>query len=552
MNARRASFLLVALAVSALVAQILQASAAKLYPKYDEVKYLAMARDFAREGGTIPVIRCYAEGRCLDAIRPPFYQLFLAPVGSDEPRAFADAKLVELAMALMFVAVVGLIAGRVFSRRVGVGSAIAVSLMSVMPEYGARLMHDLLFLAITVAAVFAFASWQDRGVRHWLAAGALIGLAFITKGSGHLLWAGLVAVSFYRHRWALARRPIIYAAACAFVLVASFYLMRNVKAYGSPFYSFIAPQLWLEKWRDFWVLQLTPAYKNATFFWYMETHSVGQLLFKIGRGIVLFIGLLVYTSGMFFQNQVARVFPGIGLLVLAGLGLRRRWREGRRVEVVAVGGTLVVYFAALSLAASGMNELQVRYVVPYIAILIPYAVHETLERLWPWLRGWIATRVPRFHPTQVAVTLLALFFVARFALAAPTAFAKSPRDLYEVPPRWHETSLWLSQNLRPGERFAMPYQSYYSNWDVPLPDTDTRWPFWYGSPAEEMLKFMRQEHVRKVMIDRESAGFAEDRQKLSVDADAHGSLAFLDWPRCFADSATPSRFLVYCQPSVDR
>ena len=94
----------------------------------------------------------------------------------------------------------------------------------------------------------------------------------------------------------------------------------------------------------------------------------------------------------------------------------------------------------------------------------------------------------------------------------------------------------------------MPYQSYYSNWDVPLPDTDTRWPFWYGSPAEEMLKFMRQEHVRKVMIDRQSAGFAEDRQKLSADADAHGSLAFLDWPRCFADSATPSRFLIYCQP----
>ena len=166
MNARRASILLVALAVAALVAQILQASAAKLYPKYDEVKYLAMARDFAREGGTIPVIRCYAEGRCLDAIRPPFYQLFLAPVVSDEPRAFADAKLVELAMALMFVAVVGLIAARVFSRRVGVGSAIAVSLMSVMPEYGARLMHDLLFSAITIAAVFAFASWQDRGVRH--------------------------------------------------------------------------------------------------------------------------------------------------------------------------------------------------------------------------------------------------------------------------------------------------------------------------------------------------------------------------------------------------
>jgi 4-amino-4-deoxy-L-arabinose transferase-like glycosyltransferase len=547
-NTRRAAVLLVGLAVAALSAQILQASADKLYPKYDEVKYLAIARDYAREGGTLPVIRCYAEGRCLDAIRPPFYQLFLAPVVDEEPHAFARAKLVEHAMALLFIAVVGLVAARVFSPRVGVGSAITVSLMSVMPEYGCRLMHDLLFSAITVAAVYAFAVWQDRGVRHWLAAGALIGLAFITKGSGHLLWAGLAGVSFYRHRWALARRPILYAAAVAFVLVSSFYLMRNVKAYGSPFYSYIAPQIWLEKWRDFWALQLTPAYKNATFFWYMQHHSVWQLIVKVGRGVGLFIGLLSYTSGLVFQNQVARVFPGIGLLVLAGMGLRRRWREGRRVEVVAVASTLAVYFAALSLAASGMNELQVRYVVPYVAVLIPYAVHELLERFWPRLRGWIAARWGGVAPAKVAVGVLALFFGARFALAAPAAFAKSPLQLYEVEPHWHETSLWLAQNLRSGERFAMPYQSYYSTWDVPRPDTDPRWPFWYGSAAQEMLGFMNQEHVTKAMIDRESSGFAEDRQKLSAAADAHGPLSFLDWPRCFADSATPSRFLIYCKP----
>ena len=58
---------------------------------------------------------------------------------------------------------------------------------------------------------------------------------------------------------------------------------------------------------------------------------------------------------------------------------------------------------------------------------------------------------------------------------------------------------------------------------------------------------MRQE-VRKALIDREARTSAEDRKKLSEAADAHGPLAFLDWPRCFADSATPSRFLVYCQP----
>jgi len=52
-----------------------------------------------------------------------------------------------------------------------------------------------------------------------------------------------------------------------------------------------------------------------------------------------------------------------------------------------------------------------------------------------------------------------------------------------------------------------------------------------------------------VLFDREARGYAELVDvKLSPARDAHGPLAFLDWPRCFADTATPSRFLVYCRP----
>lgn len=549
MNARRASTLLVVLSVAALGAEVLQMSAARLSPRYDEVRYLAISRDFAHEGGVARVVRCYWEGRCKEGNRPPLYQFFIAPIVSDEPHAFADAKLVEHAMALLLIAVVGLVAARVFSPRVGVGSAIAVTLLSVMPEYGGRLMHDLLFSALTFAAIYAFACWQERGFGRWLGAGVLVGLAFITKGSGHLLWVGLVAVSFYKHRFALLRRPILYAAACGFVLASFFLLVRNVRVFGSPFYNYNAPQIWLDKWQDVWAMELTPEYGKAGFVWYLQRHSLPQFVAKMVRGVGLFIGLLCYTSGLLFQNQIARVVPGIGLLLLAGLGLRRRWKAGRQVEVVAVLSTLGFYFAALSVASSGATELQVRYVVPYVVTLVPYAVHETLERLWPWLRSRIAARFPRVDPARLAVGLLALFLVARFALAAPAAFARNPRSLYAVEPGWHETSLWFAGHLVPGERFAMPYQSYYSTWDVPRPDTDARWPFWYGTPAPEMLGFISQEHVRKVLVDHGGAEYATYEDKLSRETDAHGALAFLGWPRCFHDSETPSRFLVYCQPT---
>ena len=549
MNPRRASVLLVALAVAARGAQILRTSAERLYPRYDEVAYLALSRDFAREGGPIAIVRCHLEGRCKESNRPPLYQFFLAPAVDDQPRAFAGIKLVEHGMALLMVLVVLLVAGRVFGARVAIGSAIVVSLLSYMPEYGARIMHDLLFVAVTFAAVYAFASWQDRGPAYWLAAGALIGLAFLTKGSGHLLFAPLVIASAYRHRWALVRRPVVYFAACGFLAVSFFLLWRNIKVFGSAFYNTNAAWMWLDQWQQYWTLRLTPEYKQIGLAWYLRTHSIWALPLSIARGFGYYVGVTIYTAGVGFANPVARAVTGFALLVLAGMGMRRRWRAGRRVEVVAVLSTAAVYFPALSLTAKAASQAHPRYALPYVVLVIPYAVSELLERFWPRLRAAIATRLPRFDPARVAVVALGLVLFARFALAAPAAFAKDPRRLYEVEGRWHETSLWFSEHLAAGERFAMPYQSYYSTWDVPHPDTDARLPFLYQSPAPKMLALFDQEQVRKILIDRQEADFPTYQDKFSAAADAHGPLAFLGWPRCFADSATPSRFLIYCQPS---
>ena len=89
--------------------------------------------------------------------------------------------------------------------------------------------------------------------------------------------------------------------------------------------------------------------------------------------------------------------------------------------------------------------------------------------------------------------------MARLALAAP-GLLRDPRRLYAVDPQAHETSLWLSRHLGPGESFALPFESYYSTWDVPRPELDARWFIWFGIPARRRCsRFMRQlEHVDKV------------------------------------------------------
>jgi 4-amino-4-deoxy-L-arabinose transferase-like glycosyltransferase len=550
---RGAAVLLVAIAALGLVAESFRLSGTRLYPRYDEVAYMALARDFAREGGTVGTIRCYLEGRCREDNRPPLYQFLLAPAADDSPRFFADAKLINAAITLLLLAVVWLAVRRSFGSAVAVGSVVALASMPIMPDFGSRVLHDVLFAAITFATVFVIASAQDRGAALWLGCGALIGLAFLTKGSGHLLWGPLLIASIYHHRAhhraAIWRRPIVYAAACGFVVVAFFLLWRNYKVWGSPFYNTNGRQVWIDQWRDIWALQISPEWSKVGLGWYLSRHSIWRLLFELARSAGVLVGYFAYTAGVGPSAPVARVVTGAAVVVLAVLGLRRRWRAGgNRTEIVAVVSTIALYFAALCLAARGGPGAQVRYVFPYVVLLLPYAVYEGLARFWPPLRDRLrrAQRL-RLPPAAGACAVLAIALFVRLSFAALDVKG-NPRANYSVEPRWHETSEWFARALVPGERFALDYQSYYSNWDLPRPDTDARWPFWLGMPASDLSTFMQRSHVRKVLVDTAAAGFGALADKLSPDADAHGPLAFLAWPRCFADSAAPSRFLVYCQP----
>jgi 4-amino-4-deoxy-L-arabinose transferase-like glycosyltransferase len=551
MNARWGSFALLALALLGFSADVLDRSAHQLSPRYDEVSYLALARDYAHEGGFVPTIRCHLEARCKEDNRPPLYELMIAAVIDDSPAAYARAKLVSYGTALLLLAMVFVVVRRLFSPTVALGSVVALALMPALSDFSSHVQHDTLYAAITFAAIFAMASWQARGVGWWLLTGALVGLAFLTKGSGHLLFLPLLGVSFYTHRWSLWRKPILYAAACGFVAVSFFLLVRNIKLAGSPFFNVNGRGIWLDKWQDVWALQLDPEWKRVGLGWYLERHSMLQLVLKVLRGLGLTIGVSVYAAGIGFATPALRALAGVCVLVVAGFGVRRRWQDGHKVEVLAVLSTWMLFAAALSLATSGGPGPQARYCFPYVTLLVPYFVAEVVERLWPWLEARAMPRILQkrtgMPSAHTGLALVALLLATRFAFAAP-ALRHDPLSLYAVEPNWHRTSLWLGQHLAAGESFALPYQSLYSTWDVPRPQTDTRWNFWYGMPEAELRRYLDGSHIQHLLVDTAAAGFAEYATKLSASKDGHGPLAFLDWPRCFADDAQPSRFLVFCRP----
>ena len=227
--------------------------------------------------------------------------------------------------------------------------------------------------------------------------------------------------------------------------------------------------------------------------------------------------------------------------------MRRRWRAGQKLEILTVSLTLVIFGAALTLATSGGPGPNARYALPYVLVLVPYFIVELLERVWFPLGSAIHRRVSIVRPEAVGLALLAVLLAARLAFTAPALLA-NPLSFYRVEPRWHETSLWLATNLATDEKFAMPYQSLYSLWDVPAAQTDPRWNFWYGMPSSDLRRYLAGARVRRLLVDTAAPGFAEYADKLSSVKDAHGPAAFLDWPRCFADADEPSRFLVFCRP----
>jgi 4-amino-4-deoxy-L-arabinose transferase-like glycosyltransferase len=566
-SARRSfAIVLIALAVVAFSAQQLSLSALRRQPRYDEVSYLSLAREYQRLGGATSAIGCYVDGRCHEDNRFPAYLLALQAFAHDAPGFYADAKLLTLGIALLLMALAGVLAWRVFSPATGVATVALLALLPTLGEIASGVLADVMYAAVLLACVTAIGAALERGPLAWLGAGAVIGLAYLTKGNAHLAFLGLVTAGLVLRGRRLLLAPNIYAAAAGFVAVTSFLLWRNAVVFKNPFHNFNDHALWLDGWNDVWRVLRDPEWEHIGPRWYLQHHSLWALAWRIVKGAGQTIGVLLYTIGPgvtagtpadlrpTILATVLRTAGGVAIMALAARGLVDRHRNGHRAQVLAVthvGGWMLLAFAV---GAQGVGGVGTRFMLPFAVLCIPYAAHTLVSlgergRTGAWLaRPW------------ARLALLAPFAI-KLAWFAP-AFAANPRAAFTVPPRWAETSAWLTAHLRPGERYAAATSSLYSTWDNPFPDPDARWLYLFDRPADKMLADLAvgkpasiESHqdgppppVTKVLVDMAATDVDRYRDKMAGPADDHGPPAFLGWPRCFADGDRPSRFLIYCRP----
>ena len=220
----------------------------------------------------------------------PLLAFLLSPLASREWQFYTDAKLANLVIATLAIAVVFAVGWRLFGTAPALAASAALAFSAEFWERAVRTEPEALLTGLFCAAWGAWVLSLARPRLAWLA-GALAGLAYLAKGTGQFLLLGYVlyAVLAYVHA-ALHSRPgprrvaPLAAFVIAYLAVASPLLITNRRVFGSPFYAFpSAHAMWYDHWEDRYA---TPDGRHITWRTYIATHSPAQARDRFRHGVI--------------------------------------------------------------------------------------------------------------------------------------------------------------------------------------------------------------------------------------------------------------------------
>jgi hypothetical protein len=304
-----------------------------------------------------------------DGYHHPLLPALVAPFAEKRLIYFAKAKLVNVAIgavAFWVVAGVGL-------RMVGPAPTFLalVALCPGLSDKSAEFTAEPLVLLLVTLTFY----WLVQGFDHWCSwgvAGALAGLAYLTKGSALLLPLAYAA-SVVRIAPKLGLKPRFLLFPAAFVSVASPLLLYNWQIFGSPFFNYnTAHVIWL----DYTEEQMMMFDKGLpTLSSYFATHSLAEIVWRGLRGLVLVRGaewvwpfLLLFLLLPKRQLAYFRAFPA-------------------KAAMITVASTLVLTFY-LAFSWSAVVQRGIRYLLPIfpvIFLLLADMVVFYAARLAHWL-----------------------------------------------------------------------------------------------------------------------------------------------------------------------
>ena len=348
----------------------------------DQGAYLTTSQEIARAGGPFQLLAQLYTGEFREANRNPFY-LGLLCISPGITWGKATSTVAVL------IAICGTMVHLV--RR---GSALAAALLLIWCAFNPALLETATMLAcegwllLWISAVWWTIDTPDvdshgdaaqQALPHWGAlffAGLLLGLAWLTKGSVLPLVLLTIVWLVQLHRSSASNRAGLMCSAGLFLagwlIAAHPLIVRNYRAFGSPFYNENTALLFVDTYEDPGALSRSqPLTMLASE--YLSTHSVGDIIWREASGIVweTFIALRILGVG---ESNLCRALSGGLMAMLVILGMSCQQRPSTQLAIIWTVTMLAIFSWYIPIAAGD------RFPVPFLLIWLSFAA-EAAARL---------------------------------------------------------------------------------------------------------------------------------------------------------------------------
>jgi len=360
----------------------------------DQQAFLSVASEIRDRGGPPGLIRDLYSGEFSEANRHPLY-LSLLSLSPD----FASGKRLSMVIGCLSL----LILAAMVARRFGLPTAGLFAVLLVTNKtfllFSTRVVCEGLLLLLCGAAWLLtipvsaddVANRSRRAeslpgvessttLRVWqtIWIGLLLGLAWLTKGSGLLLVFGTIAAIILSElcvrRIAQSRRRLLLLLAIltvTFCVTASPLLVRNMRRFGQPFYNVNSQLLFADRFVDPVQLAAEKTTRQAASD-YFASHSLGDVFYREASGLVWETFIVLRSLGPSPLDESRFVF-GIVILLSGIVGLASDPRLPRTLTVLWIGIFLFVFAWYVPIAAGE------RFVLPLLVPLLVSASNGLLR-----------------------------------------------------------------------------------------------------------------------------------------------------------------------------
>ncbi|MFP6621630.1 MAG: hypothetical protein VB877_19955 [Pirellulaceae bacterium] len=363
----------------------------------DPAAFLRYANEIRESGGITTLISQLFQGTYSQANQHPLYTALLS-LGP----TFKQGQLLSLAISMFTLVVTTLLVARtwnltvaaIFSVLLATNYAFCSTSALVTCEGLLTLFVSLTWLILTQRDLTT-TSPPSSSPRNALVVGALLALAFLTKGTGPLFLVITLAwvtgchlyhqsVTDQQRRLLPWRRLVLILA--AWIVVASPLLTRNVRRFGNPIYNANSYFLFLDEFEDLRQVADRMSVKEAAQD-YLSTHSVADILQREAQGLSWQSFIFVRSLGPIPLDD-SRILFSLPLLLLALIGMFSEQRPASILLLAWIACFLVMFAWYLPIAAGQ------RFMVPLLpALLVCAAVG--LARIAPTNR-----RLTRLNSTS--------------------------------------------------------------------------------------------------------------------------------------------------------